>query len=173
MARVTVEDCIVKIPNRFDLVMMAGQRAREISAGSLLTLDRDNDKNPVVALREVAAESVELDGLREGLVRGLQRHSSLEDEEAEDVIELMAGEQELANVDQSLADPDEGAAEVGDEDVARYADADEVSEDDPGDVEGDADAGLDLGDAADDVDDPAMADEALGDGEIGGEEEPA
>lgn len=152
MARVTVEDCIVKIPNRFDLVMMSGQRAREISAGSPLTLERDNDKNPVVALREVAAESVELNALREGLVRGLQRHSSLEEEEAEDVIELMAGEQELANVDRSEPDGDaEAAGEDGDETVARYADADEVSEDDPADLPmGGLDApALDDGDAGD------------------------
>ncbi len=170
MARVTVEDCIVKIPNRFDLVMMAGQRAREISAGSQLTLDRDNDKNPVVALREVAAESVELDGLREGLVRGLQRHSSLEDEEAEDVIELMAGEQELANVDAAAADggPDDAEA-AGDVDVARYADADEVSEDDPADL-GAADLGDD--DATDGADDAAPGDGLDAAGEIGDEEGP-
>ena len=150
MARVTVEDCIVKIPNRFDLVMMSGQRAREISAGSPLTLDRDNDKNPVVALREVAAESIDLNGLKEGLVRGLQRHSSLEEEEAEDVIELMAGEQELANVDRSVPGDESEAAEGADDAVARYADADEVSEDDPADMP--------MGDG-DDVDETALADD--------------
>ncbi len=96
MARVTVEDCVLKVPNRFDLVMMSAQRAREVSAGATLTLDRDNDKNPVVALREIAAETVTLDGLKESLIRGHQRHSSLEEEEPEEVIELMAGEREGA-----------------------------------------------------------------------------
>ena len=73
MARVTVEDCILEIPNRFDLVMIAGQRARDISAGGQLTIDRDNDKNPVVALREIADKTVDLGNLQEALVRGLQR----------------------------------------------------------------------------------------------------
>ena len=69
MARVTVEDCVLKVPNRFDLVMLAAQRARDISAGAPLTLDRDNDKNPVVALREIADETVEL-GWRKGAAVG-------------------------------------------------------------------------------------------------------
>lgn len=73
MARVTVEDCILEIPNRFDLVMVAGQRARDISAGGQLTVDRDNDKNPVVALREIADRTVDIEALQEALVRGLQR----------------------------------------------------------------------------------------------------
>ena len=72
MARVTVEDCVTKIPNRFELVMMAAQRARSIAAGAELTLDRDNDKNPVVALREIADETIDLDLLAFGdLVTGL------------------------------------------------------------------------------------------------------
>ena len=64
MARVTVEDCVVKIPNRFNLVLLAAQRAREISSGAELTLERDNDKNPVVALREIAESSIDLDNVR-------------------------------------------------------------------------------------------------------------
>ena len=92
MARVTVEDCVLKVSNRFELVMMAGQRARDISAGGPLTVDRDNDKNPVVALREIADETVELDSLRDALVRGHQRH--IEFEETEEVVELMAGEED-------------------------------------------------------------------------------
>ena len=64
MARVTVEDCVLKVPNRFELVLMAGQRARDISSGAKLTVERDNDKNPVVALREIADETVPLDGLQ-------------------------------------------------------------------------------------------------------------
>jgi DNA-directed RNA polymerase omega subunit len=74
MARVTVEDCVERIPNRFDLVALAAQRARQISAGSALTVDRDNDKNPVVSLREIAAETVPLDDLEEDLIRSLQHH---------------------------------------------------------------------------------------------------
>ncbi|NNC36766.1 MAG: DNA-directed RNA polymerase subunit omega [Acidimicrobiales bacterium] len=73
MARVTVEDCVEKVPNRFDLVLLASHRARNISAGSELTVDRDNDKTPVVALRELAEETLQLDDLRESLVIGLQR----------------------------------------------------------------------------------------------------
>ncbi len=84
MARVTVEDCIEKIPNRFDLVLTAGQRARGILKGDQPTLDRDNDKNPVVALREIAAETVDLDVLQDGLVQKLQRLSVREEQEVQD-----------------------------------------------------------------------------------------
>ena len=73
MARVTVEDCIEKVPNRFDLVLLASHRSRNISAGSALTIDRDNDKTPVVSLRELAEETLDLEDLRESLVIGLQR----------------------------------------------------------------------------------------------------
>lgn len=73
MARVTVEDCVEKVPNRFDLVLLASHRSRNIAAGSALTIDRDNDKTPVVALRELANKTLELDELRESLVVGLQR----------------------------------------------------------------------------------------------------
>ncbi len=83
MARVTVEDCIEKIPNRFRLVLLAAHRARNISAGSALTIDRDNDKNPVVALREIADETLDMDALKESLVTGLQRVLPSEDEDEE------------------------------------------------------------------------------------------
>lgn len=79
MARVTVEDCIVQVPNRFELVMFAAQRARDISAGAQITLDRDRDKNPVVALREIAEKTLTPDQLRHDMYRSLQRHSELED----------------------------------------------------------------------------------------------
>ncbi len=85
MARVTVEDCIVKIPNRFDLVMVAAQRAREIVAGAPLTLERDDDKNPVIALREIAEETVELEPLQESIVKGLQKHVEMDEAEDESV----------------------------------------------------------------------------------------
>src|SRR5579862_7119847 len=86
MARVTVEDCVVKVPNRFELVLVAAQRAREITAGAPLTLDRDDDKNPVVALREIADDTVPLDRLQDSLIRGMQKH--VEIDEPEDVPEL-------------------------------------------------------------------------------------
>jgi DNA-directed RNA polymerase subunit omega len=88
MARVTVEDCIEKIQNRFSLVLLAAHRARNISAGSELLLDRDNDKNPVVALREIAESKVSEDGLTESMVSGLQR--VIPQEEAEDDAERAA-----------------------------------------------------------------------------------
>jgi len=74
MARVTVEDCIEKMPNRFELVLMASHRARMISQGAPLTVDRDNDKNPVVALREIAEETINKDDLVEDFVHALQKH---------------------------------------------------------------------------------------------------
>ena len=86
MARVTVEDCIDKIPNRFDLVLAAAQRSRDISTGNPLTIDRDNDKNPVVALREIADETIDPDKLRDDIVKGLQKLNNpefVEDEEDE------------------------------------------------------------------------------------------
>ena len=87
MARVTVEDCIEKIPNRFDLVLTASQRARGIMKGDLPTVERDNDKNPVIALREIAAETVDLEGLNDGLIKKMQRLSMHEehDEQSADV----------------------------------------------------------------------------------------
>ena len=80
MARITVEDCVTRIPNRFELVMLAAQRARDVSAGAPLTVERDNDKNPVVALREIAEGTVELDHLRYELIHGLRRHVEIEDQ---------------------------------------------------------------------------------------------
>ena len=79
MARVTVEDCVLKMPNRFELVMLAAQRARHISAGAPLAVDRDNDKNPVVALREIAEEAVTLPELEESLIKGMQKYVQMEE----------------------------------------------------------------------------------------------
>ncbi len=83
MARVTVEDCVEKIPNRFDLVLLSAHRARAISAGAGLTIDRDNDKNPVVALREIADETVKPDALEESMISGLQRVFPSDDEDSD------------------------------------------------------------------------------------------
>ena len=88
MARVTVEDCVLKVPNRFDLVMLAAQRSRDISEGAEITLDRDRDKNPVVSLREIAEETVELDELEEGQIRRLLRHRE-EEEESGDALDML------------------------------------------------------------------------------------
>jgi len=83
MARITVEDCVERVPSRFELVMLASQRARDVSAGAALTIDRHNDKNPVVALREIAEDKVELDHLRYELIHGLRRHAEVGSEEPE------------------------------------------------------------------------------------------
>jgi DNA-directed RNA polymerase subunit omega len=93
MARITVEDCILKVPNRFDLVVVSAQRSRQISAGEALTLDRDNDKNPVVALREIAESTIDLDQLQEAVVRGLQKHVEVDEPEEDDMALLMARNQ--------------------------------------------------------------------------------
>mgnify|MGYP003313489459 FL=1 len=83
MARVTVEDCIEKISNRFDLVMVAARRSRDVASGAEITIDRDNDKNPVVALREIAEEKIPVEDIQESLVKGLQRHVEIDEPEEE------------------------------------------------------------------------------------------
>ena len=95
MARVTVEDCVEKVPNRFDLVLLAAHRSRNISAGAELTVDRDNDKTPVVSLRELAEETLNLDDLRESLVANLQRvitDDDMPEDENEPILALEHGE---------------------------------------------------------------------------------
>ena len=91
MARVTVEDCVDKVPNRFELVMLAAHRARSLASGSPLTVDRDNDKNPVVALREIAEETLTADQLREAAIESFQRQIEV-DEPEEDVMTLLTGD---------------------------------------------------------------------------------
>ncbi|MDI9636329.1 DNA-directed RNA polymerase subunit omega [Kamptonema cortianum] len=95
MARVTVEDCIREVPNRFDLVLLAAQRARQVSAGSPLTLSRDNDKNPVVALREIAEKTISLTELQESLILGLQKYVPGEEPD-EEYVELLSEEHAFA-----------------------------------------------------------------------------
>ena len=95
MARVTVEDCVDKIPNRFDLVLLAAQRARQISGGAELTLDRDRDKNPVVALREIAEETVMPSELNESLVMSLQRVQVDDDDAPDELASLSASAEAL------------------------------------------------------------------------------
>lgn len=92
MARVTVEDCVDKVPNRFELVMLAAHRAREISAGAPLTVERDNDKNPVVALREIAEETQSADDLRERLIESQQHQIEVDEPEEDQMAVLMGAE---------------------------------------------------------------------------------
>ncbi|NNG03984.1 MAG: DNA-directed RNA polymerase subunit omega [Inquilinus sp.] len=119
MARVTVEDCVLKIPNRFELVMTAARRARDVSAGAPLTIERDNDKNPVIALREIADETISIEEVGEALVKDHQKVHEPEEPE-EEIIDLMAGEEEWlqglaresANIELGAAPDEEVAAEV-------------------------------------------------------------
>ncbi|MBE2275520.1 MAG: DNA-directed RNA polymerase subunit omega [Rhodobacteraceae bacterium] len=92
MARVTVEDCVDKVPNRFELVMLAAHRAREIAAGSPVTIERDNDKNPVVALREIADETQVAGVLRERMIESYQTQIEVDEPEEDQMALLMAGE---------------------------------------------------------------------------------
>lgn len=84
MARVTVEDCVLKVPNRFDLILISAQRSRQISSGAALTVERDNDKNPVVSLREIAENKVDVESLKGTLIQGLQRHVEVDEPEDDD-----------------------------------------------------------------------------------------
>ncbi|MCI0753129.1 DNA-directed RNA polymerase subunit omega [Teichococcus vastitatis] len=114
MARVTVEDCILKIPNRFELVLIAAQRARNISRGEELTLDRDNDKNPVVALREIAEETVQPAELEQDLIKSLLRAPEPEPVE-EEVIDLIATDENIFGVMDVSEEP---LPDAGNEDLS-------------------------------------------------------
>jgi len=121
MARVTVEDCIDKVPNRFELVLLSSRRARAMSSGAALTIDRDNDKNPVVALREIAEETVDCDELREDVIAGLQRHAMTEASEDlpedDDAVPLQLGMESRA--DDMPAGDSFGSRDMSDEDLLR------------------------------------------------------
>ena len=125
MARVTVEDCVEKIPNRFELVLLAAQRARNISRGEELTIDRDNDKNPVIALREIADDTIDLNRIEQDLIKSLSRAPEPEpaDEEVLDLIPTdqnifglqdISAEEEAAtlNVEADDLSPDDMAAAI-------------------------------------------------------------
>ena len=114
MARVTVEDCVLKVPNRFELVLLAAQRARNISRGEQLTIDRDNDKNPVVALREIADETVELPGLEQDLVKSLSRVPEPEPVD-EEVLDLIPTDQNIFGL-QDVSAEEEAAAMAAESD---------------------------------------------------------
>ena len=91
MARVTVEDCVTKVSNRFELVLIAGQRARQISSGGSLLVERNKDKNPVVALREISEDKVNPETLRESIIQSMQRHVEIDEPEEDDLTLLDAG----------------------------------------------------------------------------------
>ncbi len=110
MARVTVEDCVDKVENRFELVLLAGHRARQISQGAPITIDRDNDKNPVVALREIADETMSPDDLKEDLIHSLQKHVEVDEPEA-------AAPAQIAHTAEDVA---EGIADASEEDVVAF-----------------------------------------------------
>tara|TARA_R110000751_G_scaffold172928_3_gene279300 strand:- start:11135 stop:11551 length:417 start_codon:yes stop_codon:yes gene_type:complete len=121
MARVTVEDCIDKVDNRFDLVLLASHRARQVSQGAMITVDRDNDKNPVVALREIADETLSPGDLKEDLIHSLQKHVEV-DEPEPDPASLLVVEQSETTIELS------GEAASGtEEEVVTF---DRMSEDD-------------------------------------------
>jgi DNA-directed RNA polymerase subunit omega len=103
MARVTVEDCVQKVPNRFELVLFAAQRARNLSRGEEITLDRDNDKNPVVALREIADETIPLEKLEQDLVKSLSRAPEPEPAD-EEVLDLIPTDQNIFGIQEVSAD---------------------------------------------------------------------
>ena len=128
MARVTVEDCVVRIPNRFELVLLAAQRAREITSGAPLSVDRDDDKNPVVALREIADETVGLDHLKDSLVRGMQKHIEMDEpEEVPDLEQTLFGAAEPAGavIGEDESDP-EAVEEELEEDLLDVEDEDDI-----------------------------------------------
>jgi DNA-directed RNA polymerase subunit omega len=145
MARVTVEDCVLEVPNRFDLVLVAAQRAREIHSGSELTVERDNDKTPVIALREIADKTISVDELEETVVKGLQKHVDVVEPEDEE-LEILEAEKELSEeigIDFAL--------EVG-KAMSEFAEADEDDEENvPEQIEAAADT--DFAEIEDDFED--------------------
>jgi len=132
MARVTVEDCVLLVPNRFDLVLMSAHRAREIASGAALHVDRDRDKNPVVALREIADQKLDLPALKDVLIKGYQRRIESDSNE-EELKELMAEEQKWATAAAAMAEGMQMAQDDADseeEELAADEDLADVSEDD-------------------------------------------
>ncbi len=162
MARVTVEDCIDKIPNRYELLMVAAQRAKDIASGSPITVSKDNDKNPVIALREIADETVSIEELQKSLVMGLQKYVEVEEPEEEE-LEIMAAEKELADLDEQFSgllldtDLSENMQVHGDDDdldldADAGSDADISFDDEDGGFDDGLDLGGDMGDDFDDID---------------------
>jgi len=129
MARVTVEDCVDKVPNRFDLVLLSAHRARAISSGAPLAVDRDNDKNPVVALREIAEEALTADRLRDLVISGMQAHVEV-DEPEEDDLSIIEASRRVASGNEELT-PEALAQALGmvsEQSASAEAEADEGDE---------------------------------------------
>jgi DNA-directed RNA polymerase subunit omega len=127
MARVTVEDCVLKVPNRFELVLLAAQRARDITGGGQITLERDNDKNPVVALREIADETIQLENLQNSLIKGMQKHVEIDEPEEDTEIEIGAQQWPADLAQPAEIEEEEGAVdEELNEDMLFVADDDAV-----------------------------------------------
>ena len=144
MARVTVEDCVIRVPNRFELVLLAVQRARDLTAGASLTVERENDKNPVIALREIAEETIEVDDLRQALVTGLQKHVESEKTEDDTMTILAAAEKDWAGVAGGEGLDGAGAEQAADgESALADADATEAPPAGDDDTSGVEDAGVD------------------------------
>ena len=128
MARVTVEDCILKVPNRFELVLLAAQRAKNISAGAPLTVEQDRDKNPVIALREIAEETINLSELENTLVTGMQKFVKEEDVSANEEEDMKAADAELAALDAEFSyinDTEAAVEQAGSFEVAEVTEANE------------------------------------------------
>ena len=117
MARVTVEDCVQKIPNRFELVLLAAQRARNVSRGEELTIDRDNDKNPVVALREIADETIDLARIEQDLIRSLSRVPEPEPAD-EEVLDLIPTDQNIFGLQDVTAEEEAASLPVEGEEMS-------------------------------------------------------
>ncbi len=122
MARVTVEDCVLKVPNRFELIMAASQRAREIGSGAEIMVEKDNDKNPVIALREIADTDISIENLTESLIKNHQKVIEIEEDE-EEVIDIMEGENEWVAAAAEAVEADVAGGAMQEEDFG------EISED--------------------------------------------
>lgn len=102
MARVTVEDCVTKVSNRFDLVLYSGHRARQISSGAELLIDRDRDKNPVVALREIAEDHITAEAMKEDIIHNQQKYVEVDEPEEDDMDKLMSEAPPAADMDKDI-----------------------------------------------------------------------
>lgn len=140
MARVTVEDCIDKIPNRYELLMVAAQRAKDLSSGAPMTVAKDNDKNPVIALREIAESTVNIEELQKSLVMGLQKFVEVEEPEEEE-LEILAAEKELSELDDQFSGVSLDTDDMGD--AMQIHDADDDVIDLDAEAESDSDISLD------------------------------
>ncbi len=160
MARVTVEDCVLKVPNRFELVLLAAQRAREITSGVPLSIDRDDDKNPVVALREIADETIVLAHLKEAVVRGMQKHVEIDEPEETPELDVDPSVFGVAASSAALLDDEGGAEALG------FAETD--GDDEIEAAEGQA-LDQDLADGEDSLDDELAADVLAIDEDEGGD----